>query len=111
MADQADVYIKNMFAEGISAIRKLPDGSCDLELTISSGDEQLIYLGGADTSLVINAPSGVDIINCLFTARTGIDLVVLCSRTDSNWKIKIIPNDLPPDSPTTVLITIGGGGE
>ena len=108
MADQADVYIRNEFAYDVSVIRRLESGSCDLELTISRGDEERILLPGTDISLVINAPSGIDIKYGYFRARTDLDLVVSFSRTDSNWEVKLKPNILPPEVPTTVNITLGG---
>ncbi len=107
MADQADVYIKNNFADAVRVFRRLRCGSCDLELTIASGDEESIYLVGIDTSLLINAPGGVDIKDSYCRARTDLDLEVSFSRTDSNWEIKLKPNNLPPEVPTMVYITLG----
>lgn len=108
MAEQADVYIKNNLEDSLSVIRKLPDGSSDLNITIAAGNEEQIYLAGTDVSLIVGAPEGVDTKDHPFVVKSGLDLAVSHSRTDSNWTIKIIPNDLPPEVPTTVNITVGG---
>jgi hypothetical protein len=110
MAEQADVYVKNKLTDGIQVIRKLPDGSSDYEVTVAGGDEEKIYLGGTEVSLVVKAPEGTDTKNHSFRKRSDVDLSVACSRTDSNWTMKILPNDLPPDVPTTVNVTIGISG-
>ena len=51
MAEQADVYIKNNLEDSINVIRKLPDGSSDLNITIAAGNEEQIYL--ADRKSVV----------------------------------------------------------
>lgn len=108
MANQADVYIKNELLEKIHFSRKLPDGSSDLDDVIAAGEVERIYLPGPDVSLVIDAPRSMDIKTCPIKAKSDVDLHILCSRTYSNWTIKIIPNGLPPHTPTSVHITIGG---
>jgi hypothetical protein len=110
MADRADFYVRNVLADDINVIRKLPDGSIDLETDIASGDEEMIPLQGTDVSLIINAPEGMDIKDCPVKVKSDVDLDVSCSRTDSNWNVKIVPNDLPPDTPTSVNMTMGDDG-
>jgi hypothetical protein len=107
MADRADVYIKNVLVDDINVIRKLPDGSSDLEITIATGNEEMVHLPGPEVSLAINAPEGVDTKDCPFIVKSGVDLAVSCSRTDSNWGMNIVPNELPPEVPLTVNITVG----
>jgi len=107
MAEQADVYVKNKFSGDITVIRKLPDGSSDLNITITYGNTEQVYLAGTDVSLVIQAPEGVDTKDYPLVVRTGLDLAVSHSRTDSNWRIRIEPNDLPPEVPTTVNVEAG----
>ena len=108
MADQADVYIKNALTEAIYAVRYLSGVSSDLDITIASGDEEKILLPGTDVYLVITAPRGIDIKESSILVKSDMDLEVSCSRTNSNWKIQIMPNSLPPEVPTTVNITVGG---
>ncbi len=107
MADKADVYVKNALADDVHVIRKLPDGSSDLDITIANGNEEMVHLPGLEVSLLINAPEGLDTKDCPFKVKSGVDLAVSCSRTDSNWAIKIVPNELPPDVPTTVNVNLG----
>lgn len=107
MANQADVYIENYFAEAIHAVRYLWDGTSDLKVTIASQDTEKVPLQGTDVYLIINAPSGMDIKYGNLTVRTDIELVVSCSRIDSHWKIHLVPNDLAPEAPITVYITVG----
>ena len=107
MADRADVFVKNVLAGNINVIRKLPDGSSDLEVTIANGNEEQIHLASPEVSLLINAPKRVDTKDCPFNVKSDVDLAVSCSRTHSNWTVQIVPNDLPPDSPTTVNVTVG----
>jgi hypothetical protein len=110
MADRADVYVKNVLPGDINVIRKLPDGSSDLNTTIAYEGEEMIPLQGTEVSLIINAPEGVDTKDHPVNVKSDVDLDVSCSRTDSNWNVKIVPNDLPPDAPTSVNMTMGDDG-
>jgi hypothetical protein len=107
MAEKADFIVKNLLTGDINVIRKLANGSSDLEVTITNGNEEQINLDGLDVSLLIEAPGGVDTKDCPFNVKSDVDLSVSCSRTDSNWAVQIAPNDLPPDVPTTVNVNIG----
>lgn len=113
MADQVEVFVKNVITQDVDirVERKLPDGSSDLDKTIAKGNEEKIYLGGTDVSLVIHAPTGWDTKKCWFeNLKTEIDLKVVCRRSKSTWTIQIEPNDLPPDTPLTANVPIGGDG-
>jgi len=110
MANRADVYVKNVLTDNINVIRKLPDGTIDLNTSIANGDEEGVHLAGPEVSLIINAPEGKDIKDCHVKVKSDVDLAVSHSRTDSNWAIKIVPNDLPPDVPTTVNVDVGESG-
>ncbi len=110
MANRADVYVENVLTDGINVIRKLPDGSSDLEFAIANGNEEQIHLAAPEVSLLINAPEGVDTKECPFKVKSDVDLAVSCSRTDSNWTVQIVSNDLPPDVPTTVNVRVGEEG-
>jgi hypothetical protein len=107
MADRADVYVKNTLTDSINVIRKLPDGSSKPPVTIATGIEEKIYLPSPEVSLVIYAPTGVDTKDCLLKVQSDIDLASAYSRTDSTWTFRIEPNDLPPDAPITVNVTLG----
>jgi hypothetical protein len=116
MADQVEVYIYNEFTDDINITRELPDGSNDLDITISQKNEEKthsegIFLPGPEVSLVINAPEGRDINECYIkVAKPSLDLLVLHSRTGSNWRVNIAPNDLDPEVPTTVNVNVGEEG-
>jgi len=107
MAEQAEVYVRNLLPGDINVIRKFPDGSSDLTKTIAEGNKERFPLPNPEVFLVIDAPQGVDTKDCFIKASSGIDLAVSCSRTDSNWKIQIDPNNLSPEVPTTVNVNVG----
>ena len=107
MADQADVYVKNNFTGTIDAVRYLGSGASDLEITIPSGSEERILLSGTDTYIVIKAPTGVDTKFHWGKLKADLDMTMTFSRTDSTWKVQIVPNSLPPEVPTTVNIRLG----
>lgn len=107
MADRADVSVKNVLADEINVIRQLPDGSSDVNIVIAGGNEEQVHLPGPEVSLVIKAPIGMDIKGCPVKVKSDVDLDVSCSRTNASWSIKIVPNELPPDAPTTVNVNIG----
>jgi hypothetical protein len=107
MADQAYVYVKNNLTGSIDATRMLPDGSEASTTTIANANREKITLLGLEEWIVIAAPAGVDTKDCVISIKSDVDLDTLLSRTDSKWTIKIVPNELPPDTPTDVNITLG----
>lgn len=115
MANKADVYIKNALKDSVNLIRKTPDGDPDFDAVIKKKVEKKIhqekvYLGSPEALLVISAPKDKDTKGCPITVESDVDLSISYSRTDSNWTVHIIPNDLPPDTPTSVNITLGPEG-
>jgi hypothetical protein len=115
MAEQADIYVKNEFASDIVVTRILPD-EISSDTTIPSGDEDRFYLTShceekfplvvSEELLIINAPDGVDTEDCYIIVRSSIiDLAISFSST--NWTIRIVPNELPPEVPTSVNVTVG----
>ncbi|NIM15634.1 MAG: hypothetical protein GTO45_11305 [Candidatus Aminicenantes bacterium] len=107
MADRADLYIHNRSMDDINVIRKLPDGSSDLDITIARGNSEFFHLPGPEVSLNINAPYGVDIRDYSIKVRADVDVMTMSSRTESRWTINIVPNDLPPETPLTVNVSVG----
>ena len=107
MSEQADVYVKNVLTGTITATRMLPNGTSDLNVTIATDVEEQIPLASPDVWMVITAPTGLDTKDCPVKVKSDIDLAVAHSRTDSNWTIKIAPNELQPEVPTTVNVTVG----
>ena len=101
MADQADVYVNNLSNKGEVIVQRnnSPDSS------ICQGDVMgfLAFLKGE--ILTITPPVGVDENSVKYQSMIDLDLV--CSRTNSNWVVKIKENNLPQDAPTTVNVTIG----
>ena len=108
MAEQADVQVKNMIAGTITVTRMLPGGPQNT--TIENGSVESFPALNPEESLIVNVPAGGDTSEWPLGLKTSItDLTVSCS-TDS-WTIKIVPNDLEGETPTTVNITAGDVGE
>jgi hypothetical protein len=111
MANRVDVYVRNGLTGSmqgdVNVIRQLPDGSSDLQATITYNNTEQIHLPSPDVSLVINAAEGVDIKDYPFHVVSDVDLEIQHSRTDSNWTVRIIPNELPPEVPSTTNVTLG----
>lgn len=112
MSEKADFFVNNQLKKDIQVFRKLADGSRDLDTLISNGNKERIPLPDTEVSLVINAPegNGTDAKACHLTIRSDVDLNVSYSRRHSNWTIKILPNDLRSEAPTTVNVNIGEEG-
>lgn len=109
MANNASVNVENVFSDSvtINVQRMLQDGSVDLNVTIPQNEARQINLPNTDVKLVIAAPQGMDLCNCNLKVQTDVDLDNNYSRTDGTWTLQIIPNNLPPDVPTTVNVTVG----
>jgi hypothetical protein len=109
MANQADVNVKNVFNDNvtINVKRVLQGGTCDLEVNIAKGEAQEINLPSPEVKLEVTVPGEVEFRNCLLKIKTDVDLETIYSRTEGKWTTRIIPNDLPPDTPTTVNYTVG----
>ncbi len=110
MAEQADVYVKHALrgvSNDIHVVVKHSDGSSDPEVPIAKGNQERFYLGGTGESLIISAPSGVDTKEHPIIVKADVDVAVVCSRTNSSWTLKIEPNNLPPETPTTVNVNVG----
>lgn len=108
MAEQADVFVKNNLTSTIVVQRGLSGGTFDLEESVAPGTvSPVIPLIGLDVFIIVNAPAGVDTKTCPFKVRADVDVSVACSRTDSYWKLQIVPNSLPPEAPTTVNVSVG----
>jgi hypothetical protein len=109
MANRADVIVTNRLADNVNVnlVRRLPDGTSDLQVPIVNMGMGQIHLPSPDVSLEIIAPAEVDIKTSPFHVTSDVDLEILNSRTNSTWVMKIIANDLPPDVPTTVNVDLG----
>jgi hypothetical protein len=107
MANRADVVVKNVSNKGVQVVRKLVEGVSDLEIALEKGTLERIHLPGPEVVLIIQAPSDIDTKDSLVKVRSDVDLTVAFSRTHSTWTFKIEPNDLPPDAPASVNVTIG----
>lgn len=111
MVEQADVFVKNIFPVGpynIRAVRKLANGTIDIDLTIAPQVEEKIPLPEPGVLVVASPPNGVPIEACWCTVRKGSDIVTW-SRNGSTFEIQImVPNNAIPEVPTTVNIEIGG---
>jgi hypothetical protein len=64
MAEQAEFLVKNVESEvdiggDINVIRKLPDGTIDLDTSVPKGGEEQIFMQGPEVSMIINPPLGI----------------------------------------------------
>lgn len=109
MANNANVNVENVFSDNvtINVNRVLQDGSSDLIETVAQNEARQIQLPSTDVKLMITAPQGMDLCDCHAKVQTDVDLGKTYSRTDGTWTLQIIPNNLPPDVPTTVNVTVG----
>ena len=106
MADEADVYVNNNLTNTIGAVRYcLPGEESDLDVSITSGNEEMIHLVKAETYLVIAPPSGQNPGGCPFSVSNE-ELLAWTAMTD-HWKVEIKPNTLPPDTPTSANVEVG----
>ncbi|MCK4761656.1 MAG: hypothetical protein KAW12_05605 [Candidatus Aminicenantes bacterium] len=117
MIEQANVFIKNKFVEcspkDIQVTLKRADGSDESQTTIASGQTgNPILLKNLMVSLVIKAPDALEEIKRAdIQVWSGADMSVVSSSAGEKWKwtLKLLPNDLPPEVPTTVNVTVGDG--
>lgn len=108
MANQAEVNVKNVFIDKtINVKRLLKDGTPDLDYTVAAGEAKKVQLPDTEVSLVVAAPGGMDLRDCLLKVKSDIDMEIRLSRTEGAWTGKIIPNDLDPETPLSVNYTVG----
>jgi hypothetical protein len=105
MADQADVYIKNLLNDAIEVTRIFLDSYSDLDITIASGNEEMFYIIRSETYLIIKLPCGVYTADCPFIVSN--EELLSWSTMDDHWTVEIKPNSLPPDTPTTTNVIVG----
>ena len=109
MADQADVYVKNNLTAPIGVVRYcLPGGNGDLDISVAGGNEEMIYLVRSQTYMTVKLPSGMHTEDCPFSVSN--EELLGWSTMDNHWTVEIIPNNVPPNSPTTVNIDLGDPG-
>ena len=109
MANNADVTVKNVFSDNVTVNvkRRLQDGTIDQEVNIAQNEAEQVHLPSPEVALVITVPGGMDLRDCLLKVKTDVDVENIHSMTDGNWTLKIIPNDLPPEVPTTMNVSVG----
>jgi hypothetical protein len=106
MADQVNVYVRNNLSDTIGAIRYcLPGGNSDLDISITSENEEMIYLVRSQTYMTIKLPSGRDTADCPFSVSN--EDLLSWSTMDHYWTIEIKPNDLGSNVPTDVNVYVG----
>lgn len=108
MADQVDVTVTTR-AEGIEiyTARELNDGTRDSEAAVTFTNDSKINLAGLEYSLLIKPPEETDIKKFPITVTSDIDLTITYSVSQGHYRVKIIPNDLVPDVPTTANVNVG----
>jgi hypothetical protein len=106
MADQANVYVRNKLTEPIGATRYcLPGGDSDLDISIASENEEMVYLVRSQTYLVIKLPAGVYTAECPF--RVSNEELLSWSTMDDRWTVEIKSNELGSNVPTDVNVAVG----
>lgn len=106
MAEQADVYVKNLCTDDIQAARYcLPGDNKDLDISITNGNQEMVFLVRTETYLVIKPPSGVITQSCLFSVSN--EELLSWETMDDQWKVEIKDNTLLPEAPTTVNVDVG----
>jgi hypothetical protein len=109
MADQANVYVKNKLTDPIGAIRYcLPGGGDDLDISIASENEEMIFLVRSQTYLVIKLPAGVYTTDCPFWVSN--EELLSWSTMDDRWTVEIKSNELGANVPTDVNVYVGEEG-
>ena len=110
MAEQANVCLKNLDGTGIDVVRRLANGTIDLNMTIPGGQEDTILLPEPGVYLEIGtpgAPNGKNTQNCVFNVILNEDVVDWSAMDDYHWKMQMSDNSRPPEVPTEVNVEIG----
>ncbi len=107
MANRADVFVRNVSSDNFQVIRNAPDGTNDLEIALGKGVSEKIHLPEPEVALAIKLLEKDDTKDTPIKVKSDVDLSVFHSRSRSCWTFKIVPNNLPPDSPASVNITLG----
>jgi hypothetical protein len=58
--------------------------------------------------MTVKLPSGMHTEDCPFSVSN--EELLGWSTMDNHWTVEIIPNNVPPNSPTTVNIDLGDPG-
>ena len=109
MANNADVTVKNVFSENVTVNvkRRLQDGTVDLEVNVEQNGAEQIHLPSPEVALLITVTGGMELRDCFLKVKTDVDANAVHSRTEGKWTLNIIPNEIPPDVPTTMNVTVG----
>jgi hypothetical protein len=111
MSDQANFHVRNLFRkDDINVIPEMPDGSKGEEVTIPPKDENKLPILDMDAALIIKCPKGKNTNLCFIKVKPDVDLVVSLLRSDTNWTLKIVPNNARNKTPTTVNVDVGEEG-
>lgn len=106
MVDQANVYVRNKLDGNIQATRYcLPGDNRDLDIFITNGNQEMVYLIKGETYLVITPSNGVNVSTCPFLVSN--EKLLSWDPVDDHWRVEIRENTLRPEAPTTVNIDIG----
>jgi hypothetical protein len=109
MADQANVYVRNNSTHAIGAVRYcLPGGDFDLDISIASENEEMIYLVRSQTYLVIKLPNGKYTAD--HTLVVSNEELLSWSTLDDQWTVEIKHNELGSNVPTDVNVYVGEEG-
>jgi hypothetical protein len=108
MINNAKVKVKNEFVgKSIRVILKPTKNAVGSEETIAQEGTGFLDLLSPDASLVIHPPDGIDLKDCWIKVDAAVNLDINYSRSDSTWTFKIAPNELEPETPTTINISAG----
>jgi len=107
MANQANFHVNNCFRNDITVSSKISRGPIDKKLTIKPKSKYPIFIPGPEVSLRIDAPKGVDAGECYLKLKSQVDLSVKYSKNKAQWVIRLTPNKLADNLPTTVNVEVG----
>lgn len=105
--NMADFHVLNKWQADVDVTRMVNEEQSDYNNTLPLQHGDTINIPNLIASLVISAPAGLDLKRCPITFQSKVDLEIVYSRTHSRVTFKIKPNDLPPDVPTDVNVTLG----
>lgn len=108
MPERADVYVKNALEKGdLKVSLKHGNGTPVHGNYIVKGNRERVYLGDAEVSMIIDLPGLPGTKEYLFKVLSGVDITMSFSRSKSRWTMKIDPNDLENETPTSVNVEVG----
>jgi hypothetical protein len=110
MCNNAFFYVKNNLVKSNVTISVVPciSGTSGKTVTIGEGLIGEFFLPNSEPNTYLEVtPNGLDLTQCYLIVNPILKIPFEVQNTPaSKWRIRISPNNLPCDTPTTVNITI-----